>query len=370
MLDAGYKVFAKWPGAFNDILDALLASSGTGLGNWGAVAAYGRFHARLREMPRGSIASGMMQLVRKHSLVNGVSISKPVFGVNDQPTDVCAIRHAAARLGMGFSRARKELKRRGHIPGRTRRGTPVPIPSFALEEMLSQRKTALGVQALSAHLQIGRTQARQLINAGLFGKFREPVRVTDVDAFLNRLSQGAHHYFGRDGVAPLPDACRTARCAVRLAVAAIFDGRIRVAGVRKGLGLAGIYVRYSDLRRIGKATRGALTIDDAAKELHVKWQALRDLIWVGLIHADGRGVTPAAIEKFSHDFVAGADLAQSVGLRPRTLMKILEGAGLAPVAAPPRCRQVFYRRSDVIRARGLKSGFPSLGAAAAARKSY
>lgn len=367
VLDAGYKVFAKWPSALNDVLDALLASSGAGLGNWGAAATYGRFHAKLREMPHGSITVGMMELVRKHSRANSVSISKPVFGVNDQPTDVCAIRHAAAQLGMSFSRARIELKRRGHVPARTRRGTPVLIPSFALEEMLSQRKAALGVQTLSAYLKIGRTQTRELFAAGFFGKPRESVQISDVDAFLNRLSQNAPHSFSGDGGAPLPDACRTARCSVGLAVAALLDGRIRAVRVRKQRGLAGIYVRYSDLRSIGKAMRGTVTIDDAARKLHIKWQALRDLIKVGVIHADEEGLTPDAIKQFGRDFVAGAHLAQSVGLRPRSLMKILEGAGLVPVAAPPRCRQIFYRRSDIIKARGLRSRFPSLHSAAVTR---
>jgi hypothetical protein len=121
------------------------------------------------------------------------------------------------------------------------------------------------------------------------------------------------------------------------------------------------------LRKIGKAARGTLTIDDAAKKLHVKWQALRDLIRVGLIRADERGPTPAALERFSRDFVAGAHLAQSVGLRPRSLFKILDEAGLAPAAAPPNCRQVFYRRSDIMHARSLRSRFSSLHSVASAR---
>lgn len=366
VLDGGYSVFADWPGAFNDVLDGLFASSRTGLGHWGAAATYGPLHARLQKMPRGTIAVGMIELVRKHSLSNGVSISKPVFGISDRPTDVCAISHAAARLGMGFSRARKVLKLRGFVPSKTRRGTPVRIPSLALEEILSQRQTVLGPRALSVRLSIGRTQARRLVTAGFFGKPRRSVRVADVDAFLERLSRNVPRSFGRAGIAPLPHACRTARCALGPAVDAILDGRLRPAGFRASRGLSGVYVRYSDLRAIGKASRDAVTIEDAAKELHVKWQALRDLIRVGLLRTDGRRVTPGAIKRFKREFVAGARLAQSAGMRPRTLMNILDEAGLAPVAAPPRCRQVFYRRSDIIHARGLKSGFPSLHSTAAA----
>jgi hypothetical protein len=366
VLDAGYSVFADWPGAFNVVLDGLFASSRTGLGHWGAAATYGPLHARLREMPRGTIAVGMIELVRKHSLSNGVSISKPVFGISDRPTDVCAISHAAARLGMGFSRARKVLRRHGLIPARTRRGTPVRISSRALEQILSQRQTVLGVRALSMRLNIGRTQARQLVTAGFVGKSRQSVRTADVDAFLDRLSRNVPRSFRRAGIAPLPHACRTARCALGLAVEAILDGRLRPVGFRKGRGLTGVYIAYSEVRAIGKASRDAVTIKDAAKELHVKWHALRDLVRVGLLGTNKQRVTPGAIRRFKRDFVAGARLAQSAGMRPRTLMKILDEAGLTPVAAPPRCRQVFYRRSDIIHARELRSSFPSLHSTAAA----
>lgn len=38
----------------------------------------------------------------------------------------------------------------------------------------------------------------------------------------------------------------------------------------------------------------------------------------------------------------------AAGLCPRTLIKVISEPGISPAAAPPRCRQVFYRRSDIV----------------------
>jgi hypothetical protein len=61
------------------------------------------------------------------------------------------------------------------------------------------------------------------------------------------------------------------------------------------------------------------------------------------------GIARSDLDVFRRDFVACARLAKSVGLPPRAIIKLLAGAGVAPAAAPPRCRQVFYRRGDVLK---------------------
>jgi hypothetical protein len=219
------------------------------------------------------------------------------------------------------------------------------------------------VQSLSEYLAIGRTQTRRLISAGIFGH-PAPVPRQAADALLETLSKGAPAKFAAAGTAPLPEACRTARCAIDVAVGGIVSGKLAVSGFKKGRGFVGIFVCVSDLRQLGKNSRGAMTIEDAARLLDVKWEALRGLVRLRLIRTGRKGITPAAVDAFRRDFVAGARLAQAAGVRPRTLMKALSEAGTIPVAAPPRCRQVFYRRTDVVRARGLGSRYQALCAAA------
>jgi hypothetical protein len=358
VLDAGYSVFSGWPTAFDQLLDDLQASSKTGVGNWGAAATYGPLHIGLQELRSGNVLVAMKERLRRHAAKNGISISKPVFGVVVPPTEIYSARQAAKRLGMGFERARQELRLRGQLPVRTRRGTPIRVSSAVVEEIAARRQAEIGVLKLAEHLAIGRSQTRRLVASGMLGEDPSVFRVTDIQKFLQKLSRGAPTKFDRTGVASLPDSCRTARCAIETAIVAILDGRLPVVGIEPDQGLSGIFVRVATLRSIGKASRNVMTYDDAAKALSIKWESLRDLTKVRFIRTCPGGIPIAALEAFRKDFVAGARLAHAAGVRPRVMMKSLTEMGLAPVIAPPRCRQVFYRRSDIVRSRGLRSKFP------------
>jgi hypothetical protein len=184
-----------------------------------------------------------------------------------------------------------------------------------------------------------------------------------VDAFLVHLSQTAASKFESSAIS-LPKGCRKASCAMDVAVSAVLDGRLRLASFRDGRGLAGAFVPLAELRALGKQSRDAMTMDDAARSLGIKWEALRGLVRLRLIPRSRRGIRRPDLEAFRRDFIACARLAQAAGLRPRTVINILAEAGLAPVAAPPRCRQVFYRRKEVLGARGLSTTYPAIRIAA------
>ncbi|GLR84059.1 hypothetical protein GCM10007857_07690 [Bradyrhizobium iriomotense] len=362
VLDAGYRVFAAWPLALDSILDGLLARSGIGPGKWGAAAAYGHFHTGLNELRNGPIAAALKERTRRHAIANGVAISRTVFGVAQTAKDLCSIKDAASRLGLGFDRARRELAHRGLVPARTRRGTPVVIPQTAVDNLISERLGTVKIKQAAQDLRIGRTQARRLVAAGIIER-RGALRRSDIDGLLQKLSSRAPTHIGRDGV-PLPRACRSARLPIEAAVAAILQGRASLAGYRSGRGLEGIYARISDLRALGKDHRDAMTIEDAARTLKLKWETVKKLTQLRLIRAGNAGIPRAAIEAFQADFVAGAHLAQAAGLRPRTLMKVMSKAGICPVVAPPRCRQVFYRREEILNASQFRSKHPLVHSAA------
>ncbi|WP_179732668.1 TniQ family protein [Bradyrhizobium sp. IAR9] len=352
LLHAGFDVFSRWPAAFDALLNRIVAVSGTGLGRWGAARSYGRLYERVFGLESGPIANLLKRHIRQHALEHGLSISRSVFGVTEAPTDVCSVSHAAARLAMGFERARRELKRRGHLPARTRRGTPIRIPSAAIDEIQNEGSNLLGVGSLSEFLGIGRTQTRKLVAAGVFGR-EAPVRRDEVQTLLDRLSKDAPTKFVAAGAAPLPAACRIARCTIDVAVVAMVGGDLTACGVGAGHGLQRLFVCVSDLRLQGKRSRDAMTVEDAARSLDVKWETMRGLVRLGLVRARRRRISAAAMDAFRRDYVSGARLARALGVRPRTLMKTLSDAGTTPAAAPPRCRQVFYRRADVVRTRGL-----------------
>lgn len=350
VLDAGYRTLSSWPAAFDEMLDTLASQAVTGPGRWGALATYGAFHSRLLKI-EGHTAEELKERVRRHAFAHGVAISKPVFGVSQEPREICSVRHAAARMGMGFERARRELGARGLLPKRTRRGTPIRISVAAVDSIIAQRQTGIGVAGAAKRLGIGRTQARRLATLGMFGAERASLLDKGVDAFIIRLSQGVEKKFDRSKAISLPEGCRTARCPMEVAVAAVLDGRLRLSSFQEGRGLAGAFVPLGALRELGKQARGAMPLNDAATALGIKWEALRGLVRLGLVRCGPSGITRPDIENFRRDYIACTRMAQSVGLAPRTLIKLLAAAGVAPAAAPPRCRQVFYRRRDVLKYR-------------------
>lgn len=350
VLDAGYKTLSTWPIVFDKLLDTLASQAVTGPGRWGASATYGAFHSRLLEI-EGQAAEHLKERVRRHALAHGVAISKPVFGVSQEPREVCSVRHAATRMGMSFERARRELGVRGLLPKRTRRGTPIRISGAAVDEIIAQCQTGIGVAGAAKRLGIGRTQTRRLVALGMFGYDRASFLDKDVDAFIMRLSQGVERNFDRSTAISLPEGCRTARCPMDVAVAAVLDGRLRLSSFLEGRGLAGAFVPLAALRELGKQARGAMPLNDAATVLGIKWEALRGLVRLGLVKCDPSGIARSDLENFRRDYVACTRMAQSVGLAPRALIKLLAAAGVAPAAAPPRCRQVFYGRRDVLKSR-------------------
>lgn len=353
ILDAGFQVFADWPAPFDALLDRLLENAPTGPGRWGAAATYGQLHAALQKLRAGSAANAMKERIRLHAAKHGVVTSKPVFGVIAPDAGLCSLTTAAGLLGRGFDCTRAALAERGCLPDNTRRGTPILVTANVVAELAAGRREQFGPQRLAEVLKIGRSQARRLLESGMLGDGE--LDEQHVGVLLAKLRRGAPAKFDPAGAAGLPAACRTARCAIETAIAAVLDGRLKVVGIDSAPGLHGVLVKISALREIGKEARGTMTCEDAARHLSVKWETVRALVKLKLIAAEGTGITLAALETFKSRFVSGAVIAQRAGRSPRAMVEWLKKLGIKPVARPPACRQIFYRRADLLRCRDLSS---------------
>lgn len=366
ILNSGFEILAGWPDKFDEISTRLLTASEVGLGRWGAAAAYGMLHSGIAELRDGPMAATLKDRLARHAAQNGVSVSRTVFGRLSASAALCSVSDAAGRLGMSYERTKDELERRGLISGRTRRGTPIMVRSALIESIAAEKNEIIGVADAAKRLWIGRGQTRSLISEGLLGD-EMPLPAQAVDDLITKVAKNAPPRFDRKICAPLANACRAARCRLELAVTAIIDRRLRVVGFAAERGLQGVYVSVPELREIGKIRKGSVTINDAARLLGVKWETARDLVDRKLLRSTEAGIERGAIDAFAREFVSGSDLASVAGVRPRTLMKQLSDAGIEPVASPPQCRQVFYRRSDFGRRACARSRIaPSVLAAAEA----
>jgi hypothetical protein len=361
ILDAGCRAFSDWPLSFDRLLDSLADAADAGLGRWGAAVTYGPLHERLGEFGDGEIGTVMKAGIRRHAAAHGVSFSKPVFGAVVKADKFVTVSEAARRFEMSEKNARGLLAAKGLIANETRRGTPVKVSAGDVDRLAAARRERFGVPGLAERLGIGRMQAR-LVAPIAFGADREWFTAGDVDGLLHKLLRDLSDRFESTGTAPLPKACRLARCALPSAVKAILAGELQPVGVRKATGLARIAVGISDLRLLGKATRGVMTFDDVAAQLGIKWETVRDLVRLRLISQSGPGIAPSEIDAFRRSYVSGAELARERHTNSRALIGRLAAAGITPAAAPPQCRQVFYSRSELAAA-GWKFAAPATAAA-------
>lgn len=122
------------------------------------------------------------------------------------------------------------------------------------------------------------------------------------------------------------------------------------------------------VRRHQVARGDALTIPEAADRLHMKQQVAYQLVKAGLwpvtrAWESGRAIrlVPAeALAEFKREYVAAAELAQSVGTSPRCLVDALDAQGIKPITGPgvDDGRQFFFRREGSLDNAMTRATFP------------
>lgn len=346
ILHTGFQILSDWPLAFHTFLDQCAELSESRPGRWGASATYGSLHAGLYEIGDGPISQAIKHEIRSHAARNGLCLSKPVFGAKGCSTRFITVKDAAGRLKMAPESARKLLATKDLIPDETKRGTPIRVDVQDVDRIAATRSQGFGVKQFAANLAIGRMQARELAKV-LYGPDRRLFTVSDVDGILEQMKILAHPQISATDALALPKACQVGRCKLWFAVDAIRKGQLKPIRCDKGMGLSRIVVRLSDIQRLGKSKRSHHSVADVASSLRIKWQVARDLTQLGLIRSSQGGIQKSEIDNFRKTFVSASAVAQASGNHPNFVNKALVDAGVLPAAAPPHCRQVFYRRSDL-----------------------
>jgi Mn-dependent DtxR family transcriptional regulator len=347
ILHAGFEIFRHWPRRFHSLLDRCVATSEATLGRWGASATYGSVHRGLYDIGNGPIVQAIKQEIREHAARSGVCLSKPVFGAKTTSARYVTVRDAARRLKMAPASTRTLLAAKGLIPRVTKRGTPIRVDVQEVDHIAVTRSQQFGVSQLAGKLGIGRMQARELAKAW-FGANRRSFTDLDVDDILEQLNRSVRPQPSATDAIVLPKACQIGRCPLWLAIDAIRKGRLTPVVFSQEPGLSRIVVRLADIRQLGKISRNSLPIADVASALQVKWEVARQLAQLGLIRYSQKGIQQSELDIFRRTFVAASALAKASGIHPNIVNRRLADARIRPVASPPRCRQVFYLRSDLM----------------------
>jgi len=145
----------------------------------------------------------------------------------------------------------------------------------------------------------------------------------------------------------------------------ISSGQVRPVGRCEGLvGIASLVVKRQEVEGgNGQPGHELMTVSAAAESLGVKQEVAYALVRLGLLESElvqagrrqAQGISTSAVLAFRSSYVLAAELARGCGRSSRALIEALASDGVEPVAGPAQgtCRQVVYRRADLVRANWL-----------------
>lgn len=353
--EAGFEALGRWPGSLDVALDRHLSHARQGSTGAGLIGAYGWVyeHWAAKLDPASAFGVAVRSAVRDHAVRHAVISEREDALLAGPSRRGPGLTGTARALGWGYERTRREVSRRGLIPRGSRRGVSIRISPPEVEAILLDRADLVGIREVSRLLDIGKTQAARVVAAGLLGvPETNPARVRRAACaeLVRRLGAGAT----RAGKAtpldlPLPRACQAAGVPVDEACRRILEGGLAVLCLPGRVAtLPDLFVNPAALRPPRSGDTVGVTRAAAALGLHP--EAARHLARRGLLgrrcgvatRVDGPGLA-----RFRTAYMTGSEAAALFGTSPRAVVSRLGRLSIAPVAAPPACRQVIYRRDDV-----------------------
>lgn len=344
----GYYMAQDLEGRFNSVLDTLIsvrpANAPAGLlGAYGWI--YGEWLAS--EDPTAVV---VRPIVYRHAVRNGLMTSDEARLGNTAPQTVC-IKQVASEWGLGYERTRALLDKAGAIPAGSRAGVAFTIDPLVLKMVNARRTSGISVKAAAARLGTGAKQVRDMIASGIIARNSDNSVCTSAlanfeEAIASRVQPGA----------PPKDAASIGEAAVANAVPihrvckAIMEGHI-LAWRGAGSQMAGVMVRRADVRNL-REQKAAYSVERASQILELHPDCVRSLHRDGIIPGPNARISADGLAMFKLEFVAAAQWARSVGIKPKGAMRTLAKNGLVPAFALKTYRQAIYRRCD------LPSAFP------------
>jgi hypothetical protein len=354
--EAAFGSLDDWPAALDRAFDHALAQARESSAPAGLIGTYGWFYedwaARLDTVT--AFGSAVRTAMRAHAVRHGVVAPGETVLLAGPTIRPGGLTRVARRLGWGYERTRREAARRGAIPPGSRRGVGVSISEACVAEIERDHVAMVTVREASCILGIGKSQCAGIIASGLLGEpgLGPPLRVSRAACagFAARLATGARRLDRiPQGSTPLPRACQAAGVTLTRACLRIVAGEVGIGGVvGEGTSLAHLVVEPGTLGV--RRSDGTFSIAQAAAELGLHHEAARFLARRGLLAtADGKPgrIASPGLERFRASYMTGGEAAALLSTSPKACLRRLRERSVIPVAAPPECRQVVYRRRDV-----------------------
>ena len=361
ILSAGLHAWTDWPARFREILSGL-RDRNMADGTWGAANAYGKSYEDFRRMQPPELRRTVAAAVARHAADMGIArSSKPTLGVRASGRKEMSLAALAKEIGCGTERTRRLAGQAGVTLERVRSGYPARVPSDLLRLLRDQLAASIDAATLGKRLGVGKAVVRALCAQGLLRpqapastSAARAFRADEADSFRERLVRGRGNACMADPVT-LKEVSRRLNVAISSVCRKLADGeivKVRVTG-----GPTVVQQVLVDLDEVTAAFRApplpGMTVSQVAAALGVKWQVASELSKAGFIGPLRLGLHAAPdVRRFAAANVKNADLAREMEILPRRLLGIAAEHSIAPVIAPPACRQAFF---SVVAAQELRA---------------
>lgn len=366
VLVSGVAVLREWPAPLHGFLDEQRRRTVARRGRYGARRDFGAFYDWLTLMEPGEAKSALVEATVGYvrtdpALARRVHRSRLLAASG--PQAAASLDEAACALGRSGAGV-KRLMAAGLLPEAASegRGVPMTLDRQSVAELGARLDGSLTLEEAARTLAISKARLRHLVAAGVlhpmhraaadgWGKWAFErgaiARLTEPGC----LSQGGVPRNRTVGFEFAAESCRKRGIDFAEFVRMVRDGTLTVAALDPdAVGLKRMHFTRADLRAVcpSASIENLLTVQAAAERLGLKWEVASHLVRVGIIGGAPDGIPLSEVERFTRDYVTGAQLARDLGTSPRSLAARLAASGVLPVAGPEvdGSRQNIFRRHD------------------------
>lgn len=356
--EQGLGLAREWPSRFHDALDRILTKSPRRPVSAGLLSGYGWIYETWAlALPAEGFGIALKNALRDHAVRNKVIPEhEKVMGIIPRPS-VIDLTTAASVLGFGGRRMRRVADAYGLLAPGVRRGVAMPLDPARVALIKHRLEQSVSSKEVGRLLGAGMRTVRRLVQGVLLKpigpespKRYSPAAVADLLATLTK-SIPMRRSAPASSIS-LAQAGRYFRVPIDAIVRLILEGSIRSCGRLAGpTSLNSIFVFRNDVQRLVERTD--LMVEDAASQIGIHHESALGLVRLGLLRSTRRGprgrhhIAKQDVADFQRRYVSGREIANRLGTTSRTARTRLEVYSVHAVAAPPKCRQIFYRRCDV-----------------------
>lgn len=367
VLVAGVGALRNWPEPLHGFLREQRSQTASRPGRYGARRDLGAFYDWLTLMEPGEVKSALAEAAADYVQTDPVlarRVHRSRLLAASGPLSAASLDEAGRALKRSDAGVRR-LMAAGLLPEAASegRGVPMTLDRRAVAELGARLDKTLNLEEAARALAISKARLRRLVAAGVLrpmhpaaaqGWGRWAFERSAITCLMDpgRIAENKISSCRTVGFEFAAESCRKQGIEFADFVGMIQNGLLPVAGLDSNAsGLKRMRFSAAVLRavRTSAAWGKPLTLQAAAERLGLKWEVVSHLVRVGIIQGSPDGILPFEVERFTKDYVTGAQLARDLGTSPRGLATRMVSSGLVPVAGPgiDRSRQNIFRRTDI-----------------------